>query len=91
MSVGHVARAFEAAGLPTVVVQIRAFRHVAEEMKLPRTIITRHPMGRPLGAPGDHRRQRQVVTAALRLLETATRGPALVELPEPYRPPTPPA
>ena len=87
MSVGHVARAFEAAGLPTVVVQIRAFRHVAEEMKLPRTVVTRHPMGRPLGAPGDRRVQRRVVLAALELLATATRAPALIELPEPYRVP----
>lgn len=91
MSVGHVARAFEAAGLPTVVVQVRAFRHVAEEMKLPRTIITRHPMGRPLGAPGDRRRQRQVVRAALSLLETATKAPVLIELTAPYRRPISPS
>jgi len=90
MSVGHVARAFEAAGLATVVVQIRAFRHVAEEMKMPRVVITRHPLGRPLGAPGDRRCQRRVVRAALRLLETATRAPTLVELPEPYRLPMSP-
>ena len=74
--------------MATVAVFIRAFRHVAEDMKVPRAVITRHPMGRPLGAPGDVARQRQVVLAALRLLEEAHSGGSIVELPEPYRLPT---
>ena len=87
MSVGHLARAFEAAGMATVAVFIRAFRHVAEDMKVPRAVITRHPMGRPLGAPGDVVRQRQVVLAALRLLEEAQGGGSIVEWSEEYRVP----
>jgi hypothetical protein len=75
----------EEAGIPTVVVLIRAFRHVAEEMKLPRTIVTRHLMGRPLGAPGDAERQRQVLLAALQLLKEAKEGGTIIELPESYR------
>ncbi len=86
MSVGHVARAVETAGIPTVVVFVRAFRQVAERMGLPRTIVTRHPMGRPLGAAGDVERQREVVAAALELLATASAGGALVELEAPFRP-----
>ncbi|RMF92097.1 MAG: hypothetical protein D6736_04070 [Nitrospinota bacterium] len=86
MSVGHAARVIEEAGIPTVVVLIRAFRHLAEEMKIPRTLVTRHLMGRPLGAPGDAERQRQVILAALRLLEEAKEGGTIVELPDPYRP-----
>lgn len=86
MSVGHVARRFETAGIPTVVVHIRAFRSLAENMGLPRTVITRNPMGRPLGAPGDEERQREVVMAALALLEDAVSGGSIVELESPYRP-----
>ena len=71
--------------MSTVSVYVRSFRHVAEEMKVPRTVVTRHPMGRPLGAPGDVDRQRAVVRAALDLLTSATSGPALVELEQPYR------
>jgi hypothetical protein len=45
-------------------------------------------MGRPVGAPGDVVRQRQVILAALRLLEEAPGGGSIVELPERYRVPT---
>ena len=83
---GHVARVVEEAGIPTVVVLVRAFRHVAEDMQLPRTLVTRHLMGRPLGAPGDAERQRHVLLAALQLLEEAAEGGTIVELPDLYRP-----
>ena len=53
-------------------------------MGLPRTVITQHPMGRPLGAPGDEERQRAVLTRALNLL-TAD-APTITEFGEPYRP-----
>ena len=86
MSVGHVARAAEEAGLPTVAVVVRSFRHVPEEMGYPRTVITRHPMGRPMGPPGDGATQRRVTAAALDLLESADAGGSLVELEESYRP-----
>jgi hypothetical protein len=72
--------------MPTVVVLVRAFRHVAEDMRLPRALVTRHLMGRPLGAPGDTERQRRVLLAALQLLEEATEGGTIVEFPDPYRP-----
>jgi hypothetical protein len=84
VSVGHVSRAIEEAGIPTSTIFIRAFRHVAEEMKLARCVVTRHPMGRPLGAAGDHARHKKVVGAALRLLDTAGQ-PTMVELPDPFR------
>jgi hypothetical protein len=54
-----------------VVVFIRAFRHVALAMTVPRTVVTPHLMGRTVGPPGDRRRQREVVDAALRLLADA--------------------
>ena len=65
---------------------VRSFRHVADVMNLPRTVITQHPMGRPLGAPGDTERQRTVIATALSLLETAERGGAIVEIDKPWRP-----
>lgn len=86
MSVGHVAREAEEQGIPTVAVVVRSFAHVPLEMGYPRTVVTRHPMGRPLGPPGDLVTQRRVVGAALDLLETATGGGAVIELEDPYRP-----
>ncbi len=67
-------------------VAVRSFAHVATEMGIPRTVVTRHPMGRPLGPPDDPATQRRVVRAALELLETATYGGSVIELEEPYRP-----
>ena len=86
VSVGHIARAIEEAGTPTVVVMVRAFRHRAVEMRLPRTVITNHPMGRPMGPPGATARQTEVLEAAFRLLEDAEGNGAIVDLEGPYRP-----
>jgi len=83
--VGHVARALEEGGIPTVTIQIRAFRHHAERMRLPRVVVTRHLLGRPLGAPHDVDRQRHVLRTALNLLDHAREGGTIVDLPEPYR------
>ena len=86
MSVGHVARLLEEAGIPTVSLMVGPFGFRAVMMKVPRTVITRHPMGRPLGAPFDVQRQRQVLRTALDLLTSAQANPTIVELPETYRP-----
>jgi hypothetical protein len=86
VSVGHIARRAEAEGIPTVAVVVRSFRHVAEEMGYPRAVITRHPMGRPMGPPGDTETQNRVVEAALELLEHAEEGGTIFELDSPYRP-----
>lgn len=86
MSVGHIARKAEEAGLPTVAVIVRSFRHVAQEMGYPRAVITRHPMGRPMGPPRDPGTHGRVASAALDLLESAAEGGAVVELEDAYRP-----
>ncbi len=86
VSVGHVARTIESAGLPTVAVYVQAFEKVARDMRLPRVLLTAHPLGRPLGAPGDRERQRAVLSAALDLLAGATANGAVREFGEPYRP-----
>jgi len=79
VSVGHTARVLEETGISTVCVYIRAFGHQAYLLKPPRTLITSHILGRTVGAPGDDERQRQVVRAALRLVETATEPGTVAE------------
>jgi len=76
-SVGLVARALEAAGIPTVSIFVRAFEHVAGRLRVPRVLVTPHLMGRTVGPVGDPARQREVVEAALRLLVEAD-GPETV-------------
>jgi hypothetical protein len=86
VSVGHVARVVEEAGIPTVGVYVKGFAQVAKDMALPRVLVTRHPIGRPLGAPRDAERQTDVIRSALKLLDAAEAGSTLAEFPEPYRP-----
>lgn len=83
---GHLARVLEESGLATVVIGTNAFRDRLAAMQLPRTVITRHPMGRPLGAPNDRETQRKVLLAALDLLEAASKGGVIVDLPDSYYP-----
>jgi len=85
VSVGHVARSIEDSGIPTVTIVTKAFRHRAEEMKLPRTLVVPHLMGRPMGAANDVERQSEVLDAALALFGTATRNGTIKEFPEAYR------
>ena len=86
MSVGHIARSFEEAGIPTVIIAAKAFRPRLEAMTVPRLILTPYPMGRPLGAAQDTEGQRTSLLAALDLLEKATTAGTIVELDHPYRP-----
>lgn len=71
MSVGHLARVLEEAGIPTVIVAVRAFRDRLAAMTPPRALIARRLMGQPLGVPGDRDAQRATILAALDLLATA--------------------
>lgn len=86
MSVGHVARSLEAAGIPTVSIYIEAFAHYAEAMRLPRTVVTPNPMGRPLGPPGAAARQREVLELALRMVDTVDAPGAIERVQRKYRP-----
>ena len=86
VSVGHVARIFEAQGIATVTIVIDAFAHYAAAMRLPRSVITPFPMGRPLGPPGDADTQTAVLRAALELVDSATAGDAVEHVAIPYRP-----
>lgn len=81
MSVGHVARAVEESGIATVSIYVSAFRFVAEEMSLPRTLITHHPFGRPIGPANEPERHRAVIEAALTLVESAEVGGTIEKMP----------
>jgi len=86
VSVGHVARAIEESGIPTVTVMTKAFAHRALELTVPRTLVVRHLLGRPMGAAHDVERHTQVINAAFELLGSATNSGTIEELPECYRP-----
>jgi hypothetical protein len=71
MSVGHVARLLEEAGIPTVIVSSEVFSKQLEAMSLPRVLLTPYIMGRPLGRPNDKNGQMKVIKRGLELLEKA--------------------
>ena len=71
--------------MPSVCVYIRASAHQARFIKPPRVLVTRHILGRTIGAPGDVDRQSEVVAAALDVLATATEPNTIRELAEKYR------
>jgi hypothetical protein len=54
------------------------------KLRVPRVLVTPHLMGRTIGPVNDGARQRQVVEAALRLLEDA-KGPGTLSE---FAPPT---
>ncbi len=71
MSVGHVARFLEEAGIATVIVASQVFEKRMRMMTLPRVLLTPHLMGRPVGPVGNLKRQRETLLAAIGLLESA--------------------
>ena len=79
MSVGHLARIIEEAGIASVIIAVSAFRNRFEEMHVARALITPYIMGRPLGFPGDIEGQRAILMAALDLLVNAKSGRTIVD------------
>jgi len=77
VTVGHVARAIEAVGIPTVSIYIESFQPDAQLLKPPRILITPNVMGRPLGLPYRRDQQLAIIRAGLHLLETAARAPTM--------------
>lgn len=82
---GHVARLLEEAGIATVIIAVAAFENRMRMMRLPRVLLTPHPMGRPVGPPGDRDTQLSVIQRALDLLETAPGPGTIVMATGPYR------
>ena len=64
-----MARAIEAAGIPTVVLMVDRTR--AETLSVPRGLVLRFSFGRPFGAPGNPEQQRVVLEDAVTMLSSA--------------------
>ena len=69
----------EAAGIPTVTMNMIWVYQNAVGM--PRVAAIEHPFGRPYGDVGDSARQREVLTAALRVFEKASAPGHIEHLP----------
>ncbi len=79
MSVGHVARTFEEAKISTVVIAVKSFETRIRMMSLPRTLLTPNLLGRPMGIPQDDEEQTNILKAAFKLLESATKNGTVVD------------
>jgi hypothetical protein len=77
--VGLVSRVIEAAGIPTVTLNMIWVMQAA--IGMPRVAAIEHPFGRPYGDVGDAKRQGEVLSAALHLFETATTPGTVEHLP----------
>lgn len=74
---GLIARAIEAAGIPTVSISIT--RDLTAAVGVPRALFLRWPLGHPLGEAGNAPQQRTVIFTALQLLLTATEPGVIAE------------
>ena len=62
-----IAAEIERRGIATACIVL--LREVAEKVRPPRALAVPYPHGYPLGAPHDPQQQREIMLAALRLLE----------------------
>jgi D-proline reductase (dithiol) PrdB len=88
--VGLVARAVEAAGIPTVTLSV--VRSMTEATPAPRNMLIRFRLGQVLGEPHNVAQQQAVLRAALDAVPSLTEPGATLELPfrwrrEAYPPP----
>jgi len=74
-SVGLIAGAIEKGGIPTV--SLSVLRKVTEKVQPPRSLVLSFPFGYPLGKPQDVQLQRQIIRAALALIESSEPLPIL--------------
>ena len=80
MNVPVLARAFEAAGISTVLVTMMPYW--AEKTGTPRTLGVEFPFGQTLGQPHNVAQQQRVIAAALNLLATARETGTIAHLDE---------
>ena len=76
---GLVARVIEAAGIPTVTLNM--IWHYQNLVGMPRIAAIEHPFGRPYGDVGDAKTQTAVLSAALAVFETAREAGHVEHLP----------
>ncbi len=74
-----MARAVEAAGIPTVTVSV--VRAMTEAVPAPRNVFVRFRLGQVFGEPGHVAQQEAVLRDTLRALETIRRTGGIIELP----------
>jgi hypothetical protein len=71
-----IAAEIERRGIATACIIL--LREVAEKVRPPRALTVPYPHGYPLGAPNDPQKQREVMLAALKLLEDAGPPPVIL-------------
>jgi hypothetical protein len=77
--VGLIARVLEEMGIATVCIVMR--REVAQNVKPPRTLFVRFPLGAPCGPANDEKTHRTVMQQALNLLAKAREPGTVVDSP----------
>lgn len=80
-----LARTFEAAGLPTILVTMMPYW--AEKVGAPRTLAVEFPFGHTLGPAQEHGQQRRVILEALQVLAEADRPGTIVHSQERWHEP----
>ncbi len=76
---GLIQREIEKEGIPTIGISI--VRKFTEEVKAPRAVFLKWPMGHPLGEPGKKEQQMAVLRSAFKALETIKEPGAIIDLP----------
>ncbi|MBI5492175.1 MAG: hypothetical protein HY893_04495 [Deltaproteobacteria bacterium] len=76
---GLIQREIEKEGIPTIGISI--VRKFTEEVKAPRAVFLKWPMGHPLGEPGKKEQQMAVLRSAFKALETIKEPGTIVDLP----------
>ncbi len=78
-SVGLIARAVEAAGIPTI--SMTSALDVTQAVKPPRSVFVNFPLGHQTGKPHQPELQRNIVRDAFHALETITTPGEIIALP----------
>ena len=76
---GLIQREIEKIGIPTISVSI--VRRFTEEVRAPRAVFLKWPMGHPLGEPGRTDVQMAVLKGAFNALETIKEPGTIIDLP----------
>ncbi len=76
---GLIQRAIEEAGIPTVGISI--VRRFTEEVKAPRSVFLKWPMGHPLGEPFRADVQTAVIREAFKALKEIKEPGTIIDLP----------
>ena len=76
---GLIQREIEKAGIPTISVSI--VRKFTEDVKAPRAVFVKWPMGHPLGEPFVIDTQTAVLSAAFRALKEIKEPGTIIDLP----------